>query len=371
MARMPIEILDLRRERTSLLLSAIGLANDAQDQYHFSVLDDAKSYDLLFSVHDDTDIHTFIPRLWKRKLEWRGFHPFLLCLFDTAINIDDTHNLFSVDMADQGFAAVTVHNVETVLIPFEQMTSYLVFQLAFFALKFSGCNLPFHDEDRGCLFDYREEKQGIVDAIQKGYICDQCRKKLQARQGSVSSIQLTAIFSLLEVASKIIRGLRNIPADTERKVKIFIGSSVEGLEVARAIQSELEHDSDVEIWNQSDVFVLGSATLEALELAVESYDFSIFVFTPDDQITMRNKTQPVARDNVIFEAGLFIGKLGRRRSFIVRPRGILMQVPSDLDGITVADYDRSKANVTAAVGAACTRIRAAIKSAMLARSATA
>ena len=38
-----------------------------------------------------------------------------------------------------------------------------------------------------------------------------------------------------------------------------------------------------------------------------------------------------------------------------------MQVPSDLNGITVADYDSSKGNVTAALGAACTRIRDSIK----------
>jgi hypothetical protein len=148
---MPIEVLDLRRERTDLLSVAIDLVNSAQDQYYVSLLDVTKSYDLLFSVHDDTDIGAFIPQLWGRKLEWRGFHPFLLCVFDTAISLEDKHNLFSVDTADQGFAAVTVHNVATVLIPSEQMTAYVIFQLAFFALKFSGCNIDFHEEDRGCL----------------------------------------------------------------------------------------------------------------------------------------------------------------------------------------------------------------------------
>jgi predicted nucleotide-binding protein len=150
-----------------------------------------------------------------------------------------------------------------------------------------------------------------------------------------------------------------------KRPKIFVGSSVEGLSVARAIQTELEHDFDVEIWNQSDVFVLGSATLEALEAAVATYDFAIFVFTPDDEISMREKTKPVARDNVIFEAGLFIGKIGRRRSFIVRPRDVQMQIPTDLHGITAANYDSSKGNLIAAVGAACTKIRSTVKAAVL------
>jgi hypothetical protein len=245
MAQMPIEVLDLRRGRTDLLSVAINLANSVQGQYHVSLLDDSKSYDLLFSVHDDTDMGTFIPQLWARKLEWRGFHPFLLCVFDTAISSDRAYNLFSVDSADQGLAAVTVHNVDTVLIPSEQMTAYVIFQLAFFALKFSGCNIDFHEEDRDCLFDYREQKQGIVDAIRKGYICDACKSKLQKKGGGVSSVQLTSIFALLAVASKIIQGVHM--TTPKRKAKIFIGSSVEGLTVARAIQRDLEHDSEVEI----------------------------------------------------------------------------------------------------------------------------
>jgi predicted nucleotide-binding protein len=359
MAQMPIEVLDLRRERTDLLSISIGLANGTQDQYRFSLLDESKSYDLLFFVHEDTNIVAFMPELWKRRQEWRGYHPFLFSVFDTAINHDGTHNLFSVDAAGEGFAAFTLHNVDTVLIPSERMAAYTIFQLAFFALKFSGCNIDFHDEDRSCLFDYRRQKRGIVDAIRKGHICDQCKSELQKKGGGVSAAQLTSIFALLELASKIIQG--GYMTSPKRKAKIFIGSSVEGLNVARAIQRELEHDSEVEIWNQSDVFVLGSATLEALEVAVESYDFGIFVFTPGDQITTREMTKPVARDNVIFEAGLFIGKIGRRRSFIVRPRNLQMQVPSDLNGITVADYDSSKENLTAAVGTACTKIREAIK----------
>lgn len=359
MAQMSIEVLDLRRDRTNLLSAAVKLVNSVQDQYKFSVLDDNKSYDLLFSVHDDTDIGAFIPQLAKRRLEWRGYHPFLLCLFDTAIHDDGVHNLFSVDVASQGFAAVTIHNVDVVLIPTPKLPAYLVFQFAFFALKYSGCDIDFHSEDRQCLFDYREKKQGIVEAIRRGHICDQCKSELQKKEGGVSSDQLTAIFAMLRTASEIIQ--EQHVSFSKRKSKIFIGSSVEGLDVARAIQRELEHESEVEVWNQSDVFVLGSATLEALETAVTYYDFSIFVFTPDDEVTMREKTAPVARDNVIFEAGLFIGKLGRRRSFIVKPRNVLMQVPSDLNGITVADYDATKDNITAAVGTACTKIRESMK----------
>ncbi len=363
MAQVPIELLDLRRASNGLLEKAVKLANGVQAEYVFSIMDDDRSYDLAFSVHDDTDINEFMAQLSRRKQEWRGFHPFLLCLFDTAINNEGFYNLFSVDVAGVGFAAVTVHNVDTVLIPSERMNAYVLFQMAFFALKFSGCNIRFHEEDRACIFDYRENKEGIVEAIRKPHICDQCRKELDKTGSAVSASQLRSVFSLLRLASQQL--VEPQGADSARPAqRVFIGSSREGLSVAQAIQRELELERDiqVEIWTQSDTFGLGSSTLEALEAAVDKYDFSIFVFTADDQIEKRQTRGPVPRDNVVFEAGLFIGKLGRRRTFIVRPRDVDMQIPSDLNGITVADYDSAKTNLTAAVGPACSRIRESIRS---------
>jgi len=186
MAQVPIEIIDLRRERTGLLNLVIENMNTSQDQYSFSVLDVSKSLELEFAVHDDTDIDIFIPSLIKRKIAWRGYHPFLICLFDTPINVDGVRNLFSVDIARDGFAAITMHNVSSVIIPENRISSYLMFQIAFFALKFSGGNINFHPEDRGCLFDYREKKAGIVDAIRRPYICDFCKKELEKSNGQVS-----------------------------------------------------------------------------------------------------------------------------------------------------------------------------------------
>lgn len=145
------------------------------------------------------------------------------------------------------------------------------------------------------------------------------------------------------------------------QVRIFIGSSIEGLEVARCIQAEMEYDYDVEIWNQGTVFGLGIATLEALEKAVQSYDIGVFVFTPDDELVSRGKIKPIARDNVVFELGLFIGKLSRFRAFIIKPSGSLITLPTDLNGITTATYDTTKHNLRAALGPACHAIRDAIR----------
>lgn len=147
------------------------------------------------------------------------------------------------------------------------------------------------------------------------------------------------------------------------KPKIFIASSVEGLKVANTIQERLEYDAEVTVWDQ-DVFQLSSNTLDDLNDALSTTDFGIFVFTPDDTVNIReNETQSV-RDNVIFELGMFIGKLGKKRCFIVSPRTQEpFRIPTDLLGVTPATYDpnRDDDNLSAALAPACNKIRQTIE----------
>ena len=84
------------------------------------------------------------------------------------------------------------------------------------------------------------------------------------------------------------------------------------------------------------------------------------MFTPDDKLYARGETKPVARDNVIFELGLFTGKLGRTRAFIVKPIGAALAIPTDLAGVTTATYDPENSNLVSALEPACEKIRDAI-----------
>lgn len=147
------------------------------------------------------------------------------------------------------------------------------------------------------------------------------------------------------------------------KPRLFIASSVEGLEVAYAAQENLEYEFEVTVWPQG-VFELSSTALASLVAAADNFDTAIFVFSPDDQAVSRGSSLPAVRDNVLFELGLFIGKLGPEKCFIFKPRSFSeLHFPSDLIGLTPASYDgeRADGNLAAALGPACNKIRRAFK----------
>jgi len=142
---------------------------------------------------------------------------------------------------------------------------------------------------------------------------------------------------------------------------MFIGSSVEGLPVAEQIQLGLDHNVECTMWSQG-VFGLSSGNLETLVAATRKFDFATLVLTPDDLVHKRGTMGNSPRDNVVFELGLFMGALGRERTFIVHCRDEALDLPSDLAGIVPAKYGkRSDGNLSAALGPVCTLLKHAIQ----------
>lgn len=147
------------------------------------------------------------------------------------------------------------------------------------------------------------------------------------------------------------------------KPKVFVGSSAESIEIAHAVQENLDHDAIVTVWDQG-VFGLSKQTLESLEEQLDLHDFAIFVLGPDDKVELRGAKHSQTRDNVILELGLFMGKLGRNRAYWLTPRDIPDFVsPTDLVGLTAAQYNVPEQNEwVQAVAVACNKIRREIKS---------
>jgi predicted nucleotide-binding protein len=149
----------------------------------------------------------------------------------------------------------------------------------------------------------------------------------------------------------------------QMKPRVFVGSTVEGLKLANAIQELLDHDAEVRVWNQG-IFHLSSNTLDDMIEALDGEDFGVFVFSPDDVLQIRDETHSAVRDNVLIEFGLFVGKLGKRRTFIVVPRDSKqLHLPTDLLGFTPATYDskRAEGDEISALGATCNQLRRAIR----------
>lgn len=143
--------------------------------------------------------------------------------------------------------------------------------------------------------------------------------------------------------------------------RMFIGSSVEGLAIAEAIQLNLHHFIESQIWSQG-LFGLSGGTLETLVYKLPTFDFATLVLTPDDVRVSRDQQGMIPRDNVLFELGLCIGLLGRVRTFIVHRHDTKMDLPTDLAGITPATFVlHSDGNLQASLGPVCTQIKQAIQ----------
>jgi hypothetical protein len=119
--------------------------------------------------------------------------------------------------------------------------------------------------------------------------------------------------------------------------KLFIGSSSEGLAVARVAKELLSADTLPTLW-ESDIFRPGTITLEVLEEQLTKHAFALLVATPDDVLLKRHDVVTTLRDNVLFECGLFMGALGRRRTFLFAPKGTHIELPTDLRGLAIAKY---------------------------------
>ena len=147
------------------------------------------------------------------------------------------------------------------------------------------------------------------------------------------------------------------------KPRIFLGSSGKQAKLLQALTRGLEDVARVDPWTTS--FHPGTTTLERLVELTREVDFAAFVFAQDDwTVPTANVAaspsdesgQASPRDNVVFEAGLFGGVLGMRRTFILHANGA--KLPTDLLGLTCIRYGAQAA--AAETRAVCEKLRNAI-----------
>ena len=119
------------------------------------------------------------------------------------------------------------------------------------------------------------------------------------------------------------------------KSQVFIASSSRTLNLATCLASELNKDKDfiqARVWSEVSANLQGVTIIEMLEKISHSYDFAIIILGRDDLLMTQAGPIPKARDNCIFEAGMFFGAIGRERCFLLNSVS-QDDLPSDLGGI--------------------------------------
>jgi len=117
------------------------------------------------------------------------------------------------------------------------------------------------------------------------------------------------------------------------KCRIFIASSGRTLTLAEKLRDELQTDfCEATLWSQEGRGQASPTIIEMLEKATAKYDFAVIILAKDDVFVSGAGDTLKARDNCVFEAGLFISAVGRERCFLVNSVS-QRDLPSDLGGI--------------------------------------
>lgn len=129
-----------------------------------------------------------------------------------------------------------------------------------------------------------------------------------------------------------------------RAVRVFIASSSENREVTEAIAKVMNGETRFNIqpapWHLG-TFKLSKTYIESLEGELDRAVFAVLVLTSNDIAYIRNQEYAVPRDNVLFELGLFMGRLGRDHCYLLHSENGT-KLPTDLLGVNTATYSESE-----------------------------
>lgn len=350
MAKLPVEVIDLRKNKMPDLSLAIEEANRVQEKIEFTILDDDTLSASLEMLYISEDIHTgdFFDALIQMKAAWDGYHPFIICFVDCALHSDKWRNLFSSRRAKKGSGVVivTTHSVEKEIIPKGKMAAYFIYQLATHVLATLVSGKKHHTEIRNCIYDFHEQKDGIRDGISKGKLCKDCQKWFIKQDMSPS--QIASIQRLLGRGSELLDcDPKTIDSNAHQTLvtKEFSDNSTRAFGDHVFIVHGHDQTAKQSIARFVEKFGLksiildeqankGQTIIDKFEENADKARFAIVLLTPDDVGAPKDQTgdlKPRARQNVILELGYFLCGLGRERVCVLHKGGV--EPPSDIQGI--------------------------------------
>lgn len=145
---------------------------------------------------------------------------------------------------------------------------------------------------------------------------------------------------------------------------VFVGSSTPALPIAKEIKRALSDVADVVVWDTA--FDAGTWLLGGILSRAQQSDFGIFVIREDDTARIGNTDFITVRDNVLFEAGVFMGALGPERTTLLWPAikngRRKLRLPTDLEGLLRETYTPSHADKLPDLRSALSSMRNRIES---------
>jgi hypothetical protein len=129
----------------------------------------------------------------------------------------------------------------------------------------------------------------------------------------------------------------------QKQPRIFLAfSSLNGGPIAAVLKDLLtspEIDADVRLWRDS--FPPGGTTIGTLGDEADRADYAILILTDDDEViaAKNGNKQWAPRDNIVFEFGLFSGRIGSERCIAVCDEAKPLKLPTDISGVNLATYD--------------------------------
>jgi hypothetical protein len=142
---------------------------------------------------------------------------------------------------------------------------------------------------------------------------------------------------------------------SNNRPSIFIASTTEAIKkkTPQKIKEYFAKEADVDLWSEN-IFTAEKSYLSVLLNRASFYDYGIILLTPEDQGIIRGTKYKVPRDNLLFELGLFMGRIGSNRAFMIAEETV--KILSDFEGIDIAKYSmKDKSN--ASLEAACAKLK--------------
>ena len=134
-----------------------------------------------------------------------------------------------------------------------------------------------------------------------------------------------------------------------QKIRLFLMTSKAASEAALAIEKALADQFSIVTWKEGGLRGTNYA-IASLERVLDQSDVAIAIAEPS--LDGRH-----GRDNIIFELGFFMGRLGRHRTFLLEPRGEKSELPPELAGVHTLTWPHHPGgNLADAIAPACGKL---------------